>query len=388
MENVVVVSAYRTPIGKVPGSLSPMSDVKLMAYCFNEIIKKTGIDASKIEDAYTGCSFPEERDNLCRKAILAGGLPQTIPGSTITRTCASSMEALAQGAYKVMVGDSEIVLVGGVEIMSKSSYALSFFKKGIKAAMKNQLPSYEQVMSTLEENEMTYLAEMMGRKFGISRREQDEYTFASFEKARSAQKNCFFNDEIIPVETVENDGRYVFKEDELILEDPVFEDFENAHPLFINDGNISRYNSAPIGDAAAAVILMSERRAKQEGLKPIAQIHKMGVVGVVPEKLGLGTVEVVNSILKRTGLSVEDIDLFECNESFAAQAIVCQRLLGIKPERMNVNGGSLSLGYPVGCTGLRICVTLLHEMKRRSSMYGMAAICAGGGMGQGILFKV
>lgn len=387
MKKVVVVSAYRTPVGKIPGSLNGLDDVSLMAYCFAETVKRCGIESKSIDDAYVGCSFPGDRDNICRKSILAAGLSQTIPGTSITRTCASSMEALSQGAYKIMAGDAEIVIVGGVESMSNSGYALSYFKKNIKAMLKKQLPSYKAAIEGLEENETVYISEMLARKYNISRQAQDIYAMESHKRAWAAQKTGRYNDELIPINLSIGEKNIELQRDENIIEDLTLEILEKENAIFTQDGMLSRINSAPIGDGAAAIILMSEERARSEGLLPLAEIDKMAVIGLTREKMGHGTVEVVKSILQHKNMSINDIDLFECNESFAVKSILCRRLLNIPSDKFNVNGGSIALGYPVGCTGLRICVTLIHEMSRKHSEYGIAAICAGGCMGQGILFK-
>ena len=413
MNNVVVVAASRTPLGKIPGKLRVFDEIQLMTFAFEDVVKRIDLDGSKIDSAYVGCNFPKERVNLCRKAILAAGLPSTIPGANITRNCSSSMEAVVQGAYAIIAGDADVVLVGGVESTSNSPYMLSYLKNLMKTIQKHELsrgsvatcapqdenlaninankiqqylhlPAFNDIINDLYEGEMQLISELAAQKHGIAREELDNYALRSHQKAISAYQNGYFNNEIFPVQLPDST---VFSKDEIVLEHIDIEMLKKAEPFYVQDGIMTLLNSPPLADGAAAMILMSEQRAKAEGLKPMAKFHKSDVVGVPREEFGLGMVEAVKSILKKTNLSVNEIDLWECNEVYGPQAVIAQNLFNIDDDKYNANGGCIPMGLTIGGSGLKLCVTLIHEMNRRNVEYGLATGCAGGGMGEAVIFQ-
>lgn len=387
MRKVVVAASCRTPIGRVPGSMSSMNETQMLSSCFSEIANRNLFDVNKIDSAYVGCAFPSVRTNLCRVSLLDAGLPGAIPGTTIVKTCTSSMEAIAQGAYKIMAGDAEAVLIGGVESMSNSPYVLSYLKKIIKSTYRGQLPHYNSAIENIEEDDMQLIAEMIARNNKITRKDLDENAKRSHKRALFAKKNGFFSSEIQELSLIRDNENKLFKDDECIQDEIDSLAMTQEDPFYIQDGILTKLNSAPIADAAAAMVLMSDDMAKKEGIKPLAEIYRMAEIGVPREKTGYGTVEAINSLLAKNKFSSQDIDLWECIEVPATQAILVQRRLDLDPDKLNVNGGCIALGHPVGCTGLRISITLIFEMRRRQVELGIAAGSAGGGIGQAIMFR-
>ncbi|MFZ5351518.1 MAG: thiolase family protein [Bacillota bacterium] len=386
-KKIAVVAACRTPIGRIPGELNYISDVKLLAEAFKEAVKRSGVPDAYIDSAYTGCSFPVERDNLCRKAVVEAGLSKKINGTTISKTCASSDEALAHATHKIQSGQAEAMLVGGIEKISNSSYALHFLKNNVRNIVKGNLPKLEDIENNIQENDMVPICEMLSRKYNISRHEQDLFALESYCKAQNALKAGRFQDELIDIEYTNDGVSHKLVYDELLMlekeEDKVF----SAPPIFLSNGTLTQYNTSLMCDCAAAMVIMDYDRAVQMDLRPLVEIYAVESAGVENDMLGLGMVEAVTNILRKSGLNKQSIGLFELNESFAIQAILCQRMLDIDPDKVNVNGGNLALGYPIGCTGIRMNITLIYEMLRRNVQFGLSAICAGSNMGQAIVFK-
>lgn len=386
LKEVVIVSACRTPIGKIPGSLSSIQDIDLMSMTLKEAVKRANISSESIDGVYVGCCFPHEDYNLARKALLKAGLPQSIPGATINRTCCSSMDALVQGARQIAMGDAEVILVGGVESMSNSPDTLKNIFKRLRASMKGKLPTYDSIQGDLID-EMGLATEKLARKYKISREEQDIYAVESHRKAVTSYDKDLFSDEIFSITIDEETESVCFDKDESIARDLELDFIGKEPSMYIKDGVLTRYNSSPVNDGAAAVLLMSKERAIATGLKPLAKYVTSEVCGVSPEDMGLGPVNVIQRILKKSELALEDIDAIECNEAYAAQILACQKAINWDMKKVNMQGGSIALGHPVGCSGLRICVTLVHILKRNEFEYGLATLCAGGGMGQGVLFQ-
>jgi acetyl-CoA C-acetyltransferase len=385
MKKVVVADAIRTPIGSVPGSLSSFSDTQLLAYCFSQMKQRVPIDWLKVSAVFSGCSFPKEKDNLSRKAALAAGLPESIPASTVNKTCASALEAMFHAIARIASFDAPAVLVGGVESMSFSSYSLGFFKKRVKDMMSGNLPELNDLSERYDENEMPVISEIVAKRYGIFRSEQDSFAAESRERAVNAYKNGYFDDEILDMRGLV--GGELEKKDDAVSKVIAAEAYGKEVSFFVKDGCVTRYNSAPIGDAAAALLLMSEDFAKENNIKPVAEIAGVADVGVTGSQFGQGAVEAVRSVIGKCGLRVEDIDLFECNEAFSAEMILFMKMIGASRESINKNGGSIALGYPVGCEGLRLCVTQLHTMKRDKSRLGVCTTSAGALMGQAVLFR-
>lgn len=386
MNKAVIVSACRTPIGKVPGKMTSLRDLDLLTECFKNVVERVNFNSKLIQYAFTGACLPSYRQNICRKTILDAGFSETIGSTTVNKLCASSMEALFQGVYKIIVGEADTVIVGGVESTSNSSYALGYLKENvIKRSTDNAMFLYDSFLHKFNENDMVVIAEKLARDYGITRDEIDEHAFNIYLKTINARDKGKFNDEIFPIK-VEKLNQ-VIKEDEIRGKNISMELFKNKKSFSLNDGYFTQYNSAQTGDAAAAVILMSEDKAKAEGYEILTEVYGMGYVGVPFSEVGLSVVEVVKSLLNKYKLEIKNIDRLECNEAFAVQSIVYQRLLDIDPDKINANGSDISLGYPLGCTSLRACVSLLYELMREKLEFGIAAANAGGCMGQGIIFR-
>lgn len=381
-EKVVAVAAFRSAVGKVPGLLNETDETDLLAQVFCETTKGA---EGKIEACILGSGFPNERDNLCRKAWLRAGLPGEIDCTTVSKTCASSDEALSFAYQKIVSGKANAVLVGGSEKVGSSGYMLRFMKERVKRSAMGKLPYYHEIKDVIQENDMPYIAEMIAQKYSISRVDQDCYAIDSREKAHSAYESNKFQDEIVPIKLSNND---VFDKDELLEYDSDEELIHTEAPMFIADGSLTRYNAASMCDCAAAVLVMRESVAISMGMRPLVEVKDVAYIGVPNEKRGYAMKYCVEKILNENQLSKDSIDLYEINESFAAQAIAIVEALGIDKKQVNVNGGNLALGYPVGASGLRMIVTLIHEMKRSRAKWGISAMCAGGIMANATLLRL
>ena len=378
---VVVVAAQRSAISKIPGILNQMNDVDLLAAVFRTVSE--GL-YDWIDTAITGSAFPVERDNLCRKAILAAGMPSQITCSTISKTCASSDEALHIAYAKILSGKSQAVLVGGCEKVSNSSYVLHFMKKRVKDSYKEQIPILCNIEKTCTENDMHYIAEVLAKKLNITREEQDLFAIKSRLKAKTAFETHRFDNEIIPIRY--SDDNY-FQIDELLSQVIDEDEVCTEKPMFIQDGTLTRCNTSPMCDCAVAMVLMNYDVARVADLKCLAEIKDVSCIGIPQKNMGNAMKKCVEKILDENHLQKDDIDLYEINESFAAQAIAVIQALRIDPNRVNVNGGNLALGYPIGASGLRMCVTLIHEMIRSELKRGVSVMCGGGTMANAVLFE-
>lgn len=380
---VAVLAAVRTPAGKIPGELAYIEDTKLLAAVFRSATKAA--DGFPIDMAVAGCAFPVEKDNLCRKAALIAGIPPEVHASTVSKTCASSDEAFVIGCQAILCGQAEAVLVGGGEKNSSSPHILGVMKQKVKKAMKNLLPSYEEVRAKMQENDMAYIAESLARKWRLDKATLDRYAISSLQKARIAGKEGRFRKELVSLEYEMEGVIRRIEEDELPGEGSVVDTIYAAGPMFLRDGRHTQYTAAPIADGAAAVLLMEKKAAMKRGLQPLALVMGLMHVGVPAGRLGEAMSVGIEKTLRQAGLRTDEVDLYEINESFAAQALATMLPLGLEAERVNVNGGNLALGYPVGTTGLRMMTTLLAELNRREASYGISAMCAGGHMAQTVL---
>lgn len=380
---VVVVAARRSAISKIPGILNYVNEVDLLSTVFRTVSE--GL-CEWIDSAITGSSFPIERDNLCRKAVLASGMSSRINCATISKTCASSDEALYVAYTKILSGKSQAVLVGGCEKVSNSSYVLRHMKNRVNDSSKGQLPLLHDIQQTYTENDMHYIAEILANKQKISREEQDSFATKSRLNARRAYESHYFDKEIIPIPDPNNDNGF-FYADELIQQIIDGKHMDNKTPIFIQNGTLTNYNTSPMCDCAAAMVVMNYETARIAGLKILAEIKDVSCIGVSQEETGMAMERCVEKILQVNNLKKRDIDLYEINESFAAQAIAVIRALGINPDNVNVNGGNLALGYPIGASGLRMCVTLIHEMIRSGVEYGVSSMCGGGAMANAVLIQ-
>lgn len=390
-KEVVIVSGVRTAIGKFGGSLKDYPAPDLMALVIKEALRRVNIPPEMVGDVIVGqCMQRTDELVTARLAGLKAGLPITVPGVTIQRNCASGMQAVVYGAQQIMLGDEDIIVAGGVEVMSRVPYVLNDARWGKRlqhgVMADGVIDGLTDAWSGLI---MGLTAENLAAKYNISREEQDEVALRSHHCAEAATKAGKFKDEILPVEIPQPKGApIVFDTDEHFRPGLKMDDLSKLKPAFKKDGTVTAGNASGINDAAAAVVLMSADKAKEMGIKPIARLRSYATAGVEPELMGYGPVPATKKALERGGFKLEDMELIELNEAFAAQYLACEKLLGLKREITNVNGSGIALGHPVGCTGARIIITLLNEMKRRGNSLGMASLCVGGGMGMTTIWEM
>jgi acetyl-CoA C-acetyltransferase len=387
--DVVMVSAVRTAIGKFGGALKEVRASRLAAFVMQEAIRRTNdLDTNLIDDVILGdCIQCFDEANTARTAALVAGLPVHVPAFTIQRQCSSSMQALNSGVQQIRCGDSEIVLVGGVESMSSAPYYLNNARWGMRLMNHEVTDSVWEMLHSSSRllgkpMIMGITAENLSEKYGISRKAQDQVAMESHNKAEAAITSGRFKEEIVPIELPGKKGlKNVFDQDEHPRFGLTMEDLSRLKPAFKENGTVTAGNSSGLNDGAAAAILMTRKRARDMGLTPMARIVTHAVVGVEPHLMGYGPVPATEKALKKAGMNLEDIQLIELNEAFAAQYIACEQALGLDRTITNVNGSGIGLGHPVGCTGLRIVVSLVFEMIRRNLEVGLATLCVGGGMG-------
>jgi acetyl-CoA acyltransferase len=386
MNDAVIVSAVRTAIGKAPaGTLRFTRPDEMAATVIREALARApGLDPAEIDDVILGCAMPEAEQglNVARIASLRAGVPVSAAALTVNRFCSSGLQSIAHGAERIMAGFASVVVAGGTESMSLVPMG------GHKIAPNPALvDSYPDVYLTTG-----LVAENHAREASVSREEQDAFALASHQKAIAAIDAGRFNDEIVPLDVaIDGSGaaprRLSFAIDEGPRRDTSLEALAKLKPAFHVKGSVTAGNSSQTSDGAAAVVVMSAERARALGLTPLARFVAFATAGVEPERFGIGPVPAIRKALKMAGLTLDQIDLVELNEAFAAQAIACLRELPIDPSRLNVNGGAIALGHPLGCTGAKLTATLLHEMKRRGSRYGLVSMCVGGGMGAAGIFE-
>ena len=391
MSNVVLVSAVRTPVGRAPkGALSTTRPDDLAAIALSGALDRiSGLDKSEIDDVILGCAQPEGEQawDVARWAILRAGWPVEIPGATINRLCSSGLEAIAIADQRIRAGASRVIVAGGVETMSLLPF--SGLKPSPNPWMAEHYPASLLTMGLT--------AERVARHYNVSREDQDAFALESHNKALAAQAAGRFKDELIQVKVTTavpgaKAGKPVtsetlFSADEGPRADTTLEALAKLKPAFHAQGTVTAGNSSQTSDGAAAVVLMDAERAKELGLRPLARLVAYAVTGCLPEEMGIGPVTAVPKALARAGLKLGEIDLIELNEAFAAQALAVMRELGLDPARVNVNGGAIALGHPLGCTGAKLTATLLGEMGRRKARYGMVTMCVGGGMGAAGIFE-
>lgn len=396
MREVYVIDAVRTPIGKYGGILSAVRPDDLLAHVIRELLARNkSVDHSAIEDVLAGDANQagEDNRNVARMAALLAGLPVTVPGNTVNRLCASGLQAIMDGARQVMCEDAELLVACGVESMSRAPFVMpkttSAFQR--TAEIYDTTLGWRFVNSRLKEAYYPYsmgeTGENVARQWHISRQAQDEFALSSQEKYFVALEAGKWKDEIVPVEIEGEKGAARFVDTDEHPRKTSLEKLASLKPAFIKDGTVTAGNAAGINDGAAAMLLASGDAVKKYGLKPIAKIISMAVAGVDPAIMGIGPVPATQKALKRASLSIANMDLIELNEAFAAQALACIHDLGIDRNRVNVNGGAIALGHPLGCSGVRISTTLLHEMSRRGSKYGLATMCVGVGQGAAVVYE-
>ncbi|MES2026809.1 MAG: acetyl-CoA C-acetyltransferase [Pseudomonadota bacterium] len=384
MDDVVIVSAGRTGVGKFGGALAKTSATDLGAHVIRSLLTRSGIPADLISEVILGQVLTAGcGQNPARQALIRGGIPDMVPAFTINKVCGSGLKATHLAAQAIKCGDAQIIIAGGQENMSASPHVLNNSRDGFRMGDAKLVDTMivDGLWDVYNQYHMGTTAENIAKKFGISRQEQDEFALASQQKAEAAQKAGKFKDEIIPFEIQSKKGNVVFDTDEYIKHGTTAESLAALRPAFSKDGTVTAGNASGINDGAAAVILMSAKKANELGLKPLAKIKAYSSAGVDPSVMGMGPVPAAQLCLKKAGWTHQDLDLMEINEAFAAQAIAVNREMGWDTNKINVNGGAIAIGHPIGASGCRILVTLLHEMIRRDAKRGLASLCIGGGMG-------
>ena len=382
MQNAVIVSAVRTAIGKAPrGTLRTVRPDDLAAAVIKAAVERAGIEAAEIEDVNLGCAFPEAEQgmNVARIATLRAGLPESVCGQTTNRFCSSGLQTIASAAQQIMAGMGESIIAGGVESMSMVPMIGNKFVAN--PALAEEYPGVYIGMGLTAEN--------VARQYEVTREEQDRFALRSHQRAAAAQASGKFAEEIVPLQVSTKLGNgssvqennFTFDQDEGVRRDTSLEALGKLKPVFHVRGTVTAGNSSQTSDGAAALLVMSEAKAKALGLTPLARFVSFAVGGVRPEVMGIGPIAAVPKALKLAGMSLEDIDLIELNEAFAAQALAVIRELGFAEEKVNVNGGAIALGHPLGCTGAKLTVQIIHELKRQNKQLGLVTMCIGGGMG-------
>jgi acetyl-CoA C-acetyltransferase len=392
-KDIVICYAKRTAIGSFGGSLLPYNASKLLSLCIKDCIESTAIDPSIISDVKAGCCMePQEEMNVARVAAILGGVPVEIPAMTINRVCTSAMEAVRAGMIDIKMGYDDLVLAGGTESMSNVSYYIPSARWGarlrnkeMKCGLMEGLHAGSKVFG--EGYIMGMTAEYVAEKYNITREMQDSAALDSHNNAEKATKDGKFKEEIIPVEVETRKKSYIFDKDEHFRPGLTMEDLARLSPVFKKGGTVTAGNSSGINDGACILLLTTQGRAEELGLEPLVKIITISKVGNDPKYMGMGPMYSSPLALKQANMNYEDIGLVECNEAFAAQYVAVGKQLNWDFEKTNVNGSGIGLGHPVGCTGARIIVTLIHEMKRRDISYGMATLCGGGGVSEATILE-
>lgn len=395
MKPVYIVDILRTPVGRYGGSLSSVRPDDLAALVCKKIIERNpSLDVNKIEDVIFGDANQagEDNRNVARMASLLAGLPISIGGVTVNRLCASGLQAIIDASRAVANGDGDVYLAGGVESMSRAPFVIPKSDEGFsrKAEIFDTTIGWRMTNPALAKAYYPYsmgeTAENVAEKFGIKRQEQDQFGLQSQERYFAAEKAGRFNQEIVPVEVTKGKDKSVFSVDENPRQ-TTLEKLSTLKPAFKQNGTVTAGNSSGINDGAACSLVVSENALKEFNLKPLARVVACAVAGVDPSIMGIGPVPATQKVLKRAGLSISDIGLIELNEAFAAQSIACVRELKLNQDIVNVNGGSIAIGHPLGCSGVRISATLIHEMQKRKVQYGLASMCVGVGQGVSIVYE-
>lgn len=395
MNPVYIIDTVRTPVGKYGGILSSVRPDDLLAIVIKALVERNkSLNINEIEDVIAGAANQagEDNRNVARMAALLAGLPVTVAGNTVNRLCASGLQAIMDASRQIICGDAELVIAGGVESMTRAPYVLAKNSE----AFSRSAEIFDTTMGWRFINKelaamyhpftMGETAENVARKWNIGRAEQDQFALASQQRYAAAKAANKWDEEIIPVIISKGKDKLTVDKDEHPRETSL-EKLASLKPAFIKDGTVTAGNSSGINDGAAAMLLAGSHTVSKYGLKPMARIVSMAVAGVDPSVMGIGPVPAVNKALKRAGLKIDDIDLIELNEAFASQSLACIRDLGLDIEKVNVNGGAIAIGHPLGCSGVRISTTLLYEMKRRGSRFGLATMCVGVGQGAAVIYE-
>jgi acetyl-CoA C-acetyltransferase len=387
---VVVVSAARTAIGKYGGSLKDKPPTELGSIVIREAVRRAGIEPKDVEHVAIGNVIHTDTHDMyvSRVAAVNAGIPVETPALTVNRLCGSGMQAIVSAAQMILLGDADVAVAGGVESMSRGQYWLPGLRWGQRMADGAVVDAMVgAITDPFQDVHMGVTAENVARKWNITRKDQDEFAAESNRRAVEAIKHCLFQEQIIPIEFKTKTGTTVFQTDEHARADATLENLAKLKPAFDKNGTITAGNSSGLNDGAAALVLMERKAAADRGLAPLARLAGYAFAGVDPQYMGIGPVPAVRNLLKKTGIRLEDVNVIEANEAFAAQALAVIRELGLPPERTNPNGGAVALGHPIGATGAILSVKALYELRRTGGRYALVTMCIGGGQGIAAMFE-
>ncbi|RDY32392.1 thiolase family protein [Lachnotalea glycerini] len=390
MKKVALVSPLRTAVGSFNGTLASLSAPEMATVVMKECLGQSNLEGSLIDEVYMGNVLQAGiGQNPARQAALKAGIPIDIPASTINTVCGSGLHAVALAYNSILAGQGSVMLAGGMESMSNAPYYLRNARNGYRLGSGELIDSLvtDGLTCPINKYHMGITAENVAEKYNITRQEQDEFSYESHRKATEAKSKKIFESEIVPVTIKKKKEEICFTEDEHVKPQTNVEKLSHLRTVFKADGTVTAGNASGISDGAAAMLVVSEDKCKEHNLKPVAFIKGYSLVGLDPAYMGMGPVKAVSTLLKKQGLTIDDIDLYELNEAFAAQSVAVAKELGVNTKKVNVNGGAIALGHPVGASGARILVTLLHEMTRTSAHYGVATLCIGSGMGIAMLVE-
>ncbi len=391
MRDVVIVRAVRTPIGKFGKSLGNVPAVKLGETAIKEAVKRAGIKVDQIDEVIYGCVLQADQgQSVARLAAMGAGIPKEVPAFTVNKMCGSGLRTVSLAAQIIKAGDADIIVAGGTESMSMAPYMLPRARWGLRmgnATLEDHMMR-DGLVDTFSGKHMGMTAENIAEQWGITRKEMDDFAYESQQKCGAAMKAGRFKDEIVPVDVKQWDGSIVtVSEDEHPSPDTARNVYDTLKPAFKPDGTVTALSASGINDGAAAVVVMSAEKAEELGIKPMATIKAYASAGVDPSIMGIGPVPATQKVLEKLGMNIDDIDLIEANEAFAAQSLAVGKDLGIDSAKLNVNGGAIALGHPIGASGCRILVSLLYEMDKRDLKTGLATLCIGGGMGTAMIVE-
>jgi acetyl-CoA C-acetyltransferase len=384
MEDIFIVGASRTAIGKFGGTLGKTPASDLGAIVIKDVLKRSGVSPDQVSEVILGQVLTAGiGQNGARQAAMKAGIPYMVPAMTINKVCGSGLQAAMLGAQAIANGDADVIVAGGQESMSLSPHAMMGSRDGYRMGDAKLVDTMivDGLWDVFNQYHMGVTAENVAKEYAVTREEQDEFAVKSQNKAEAAQKAGKFADEIVTVEIASRKGAVMFKDDEYVRHGATLEAMKALKPAFDKNGSVTAGNASGLNDGAAAVVLCNSRKVKELGLKPIARIKAFASAGVDPKYMGMGPVPASKRCLSRAGWEPKDLDLMEINEAFAAQAIAVNRQMGWDTSKVNVNGGAIALGHPIGASGCRVLVTLLHEMQKRGAKKGLASLCIGGGMG-------
>lgn len=391
MRNVVITAGCRTPIGTIGGQFKSLTSLDLSIPVMQDLIKRSGIHPEIVNDVIWGCNYQRtyQENNLARVAAIKAGLPDTVPGITIHRNCTSSMSAIQCGFYQIKAGEADCIMAGGADSMSTAPHMVFNARYGQKYGHMELRDSMWDSLTNLGVGPaMGITAENVADEYHVTREEMDAFALRSQQKAVRAVDSGRFKEEIVSITVKGKKEDKVYDKDEYPRRDVSLESLSKLKATFKEGGRVTAGNASGMNDAAAGILLMEEEMTKEAGVPILARIKSVATTGVAPELMGIGPISASQKALAKAGFTIDDIDLFEINEAFAAQCIACQKTLGIPEEKLNVNGSGISLGHPVGATGVRLVVTLMHELRKRNQKYGLAALCAGGGMGTAVIIEM